>query len=276
MGIAASWKKISISVILAAGLVGCGSVRDISSELTVTNGKVISEGEYPEVILLHDPAAGAICTGTFIKDDTVLTAAHCTMQGKEIDKTSGKVNHTIYWAEVVADGEKRKAEKIAASTAIYRNPLWDEEFKKQQVNKYDLAIVEFPPGTAKATARISSQKVKEGDTLTIVGYGLNYVPKSKTEIDKTSAGVKRMGTNKVSNLYRGFIYFSGATETTTADGTTVNASMGDSGGPLFIDGNLAGITSGGGRDLFGRGASLYIDLQTEESKAFLGGLGIKY
>lgn len=63
----------------------------------------------------------------------------------------------------------------------------------------------------------------------------------------------------------GFIQFTGVDSTTTADGTDSSSASGDSGGPLFINGKVAGVTSGG----FGRTRSLYIDLWSAESQAFL-------
>lgn len=245
-----------------------------TSNIKVSNGKEIADTEYPSVIMLFDQAKGGLCTGTFISDDTVITAAHCTMGSNDID-AKGKVNHTLYIAKLI-DIKQKKIEKLATSVAVYRNPAWDAEFKKQQVNSYDLGLVVFPKGTAKEVSQISGEIAQQGEKLTIVGYGLDYVPKDAKDVDPSSVGKKRIGYNSVLMLKDGFIYFSGAVKTTTADGTNANASMGDSGGPLFIDDKLAGITSGGGRTLFGTGASVYIDLQSDISKAYLQGMGIEY
>ena len=265
-----------LSVALAVGmLVGCGRASDTKSHVKVSNGKDIAETEYPAVILLFDQTKGALCTGTFISDTTVITAAHCTMGSNDIDAKTGKVNHTLYLARVI-DIKQKKLEKIATSVAVYRNPQWDAEFKKQQVNKYDLGVVVFPAGTARGIAQISSDTPAQGDELTIVGYGLNYVPKNEKDIDVSSVGKKRLGHNSVAQLQDGFIYFSGAVKTTSADGSNANASMGDSGGPMFINDKLVGITSGGGRTIFGTGASVYIDLSSDISKDFLRTLKIEY
>jgi len=255
-------------------LFGCGQAYNINSTEKVSNGKDISESEYPSVILLFDQTKGALCTGTFISDTTVLTAAHCTMGSSDIDLKTGKVNHTLYLARVI-DIKQKKLEKLATSVAVYRNPKWDAEFKKQQVNKYDLGVVVFPKGTAKGISELSSVSPTQNDELTFVGYGLNYVPKNEKDIDTSSVGKKRVGYNNVAALKDGFIYFLGSVKTTTADGSKANASMGDSGGPLFINNKLSGVTSGGGRTIFGGSASVYIDLSSDVSNEFLDLMKIK-
>ena len=265
-----------LAVSLALGMmVGCGRASDLKSTTKVSNGKDITETEYPSVIMLFDQTKGALCTGTFISDTTVITAAHCTMGSSDIDAKTGKVNHTLYLARLI-DIKQKKLEKLATSEAVYRNPQWDAEFKKQQVNKYDLGVVVFPKGTGKGISELASETPAQGDELTIVGYGLNYVPKDEKDVDVSSVGKKRVGFNSVAALQDGFIYFSGALKTTTADGSNANASMGDSGGPLFVGDKLAGVTSGGGRTLFGTGASVYIDLNSDISKGFLHSMNIEY
>lgn len=245
---------------LAVTLWGCGAATETSST-KVTNGREVAEGEFPSVVLLFDQTAGAICTGTFITPTVVLTAAHCSMSGKvnsqgEVDLKLAIVN--------IKDQAKKEAEVVAVSTKVVRNPLWDKN--GGNVNSYDLGLVTFEPGVAQAVSEIAPQRAKVGDRLEIVGYGLNQATNLK---DPSSAGVKRTGTNKVVSLSQGFIQFDGANNTSKADGTNSSASSGDSGGPLFIDGKVAGVTSGGGWGGFFKTRSLYIDLYSPQSQEFL-------
>ncbi|MBQ49245.1 MAG: hypothetical protein CMP10_17845 [Zetaproteobacteria bacterium] len=264
-------KTLALSSLVLGSLIGCGQATQDSS-LTVSNGQDIDESEYPAVVMLYDAAKGALCTATFVTDDTVLTAAHCTMGGEVVDKKTGKVDHSIQLVRML-DPKTRKVKVLAESVEIYRHPKWDEAFKTKQVNEYDIGTIKFPTGTAKAVAEIGDTPSR-GDEITIVGYGLNYVPRNQNDIDPSSVGVKRKGTNDVSMLNGGFIYFFGNTKTTDGDGTNVNAAPGDSGGPMFNEaGQLVGVTSGGGR-LLGRGVSLYIDLKSEMSKNFLNSRGL--
>ncbi len=245
---------------IAASLWGCGQVTE-KSDVKVTNGREVKEGEYPSVVLLFDKAAGAICTGTFINPTTVLTAAHCSMSGSI--NAEGEVNIQLSIINI-KDAVKKEAEIVAESTRVVRNPLWDKN--GGNVNGYDLSLVTFAPGVAKGVSALASQGARVGDRLEIVGFGLNQA----TDLKNTnSAGIKRVGTNKVTNVALGFIQFTGADKTSKADGTNSSASSGDSGGPLFINGKVAGVTSGGGWGGFGKTQSLYIDLSSDSSQEFL-------
>ncbi len=91
----------------------------------------------------------------------------------------------------------------------------------------------------------------------------------------SGAGVKRAGTNSVGSVSGGFINFDGLPEADgeTTPGTLVASGSGDSGGPLFVSGQLAGVTSGGGLPRDGRGGyyatSKYVDVNSVYVKSFL-------
>lgn len=256
--------SLAFGSVLALNLTACGTASEETSNPSITNGRVIENTEFPSVVLLYDAKMGGICTGTFVSDDTVISAGHCTMSGK-IDaegNVAGKL--LLINARNIQAGD---VEVLAESVSAVRNPLWDKNGKN--VNKFDLSVIKFPKGTAKAVSPLATVKPKVNDQFVIVGFGLNQ---SKALWDSSTAGVKRVGANFVQAVTGGFIQFKGLSSTTTADGTESSASSGDSGGPLFINGKLAGITSGGAADWFGFGSkstSLYIDLSSPESKAFL-------
>lgn len=251
-----------LSLGLLGSLVACGTGPDqSSSDVKVTNGREVQEGEFDSVVLLVDQKAGSICTGTLIRPTVVLTAAHCSMTGS-ID-SEGNVRGELSVVKV-RDFAKKEVELIATSSRIVRNPLWDANGKN--VNKFDLGLVFFDKPLPFEVSELASRPAQVGDNVEIVGYGLNQ---SGNIFDSSSAGVKRFGTNRVQNLNDGFIQFSGANKTTTANGTNSSASSGDSGGPLFIKGQVAGVTSGGGWGGFGKTVSLYINLWSPESQAFL-------
>lgn len=262
-------KRILMSGLLSASSIlalnACGTQEEETSSQKITNGREIANDEYPSVVMLYDAKIGAICTGTFIADDTVISAAHCTMSGK-ID-AAGNVTGAKLAIVNVKNLALGQVELVAETVKMVRNPLWEKNGKN--VNKWDLSILTFPKGTAKAVSDLATAKPKNNDAFTIVGYGLNQ---SKNLFDGSTAGIKRIGSNNVQSVSDGFIMFKGQSATTTADGTKSSASGGDSGGPLFINGKLAGITSGGGADWFGLGSSstsLYVDLSSPESQAFL-------
>lgn len=254
--------QVSSIALSCSMLTACGQKptdRAVSS-IKVTNGSEISNDDFPGVVLLYDAKVGSICTGSFVTETIVLTAAHCTMGG-EIDR-NGEVDHELQLVEI-EDNDKSKARVVATSTRVVRNPMWD--FAGRNVNRYDLGLVFFEPGVAKDVLPIAAEPAEVGDEFVIVGYGLN----TSDMKDSSSAGIKRMGRNRVSVVQSGFIQFDGKNKTTSADGTDVAAGSGDSGGPLFIDDQIAGVTSGGGWGGFGRTRSLYIDLHSSTSRDFL-------
>ncbi len=243
---------------------GCGAPHADNSAVKITNGKTLTDADYPSVVLLYDASAGALCSGTFINSTTVISAAHCTESGKVAsDGTVSGASLSIIKVQNLAAGQ---ASLVATATKLVRNPLWDKNGKN--VNKYDLSLITFPEGTAEAVSQIATVEPSAGDKLTIVGYGLNQ---STNLQDGSSAAVKRIGTNTIKDVSEGFIEFTGANKTTSADGTNASASAGDSGGPLFVNGKVAGVTSGGGAGgIFSSSSeSLYIDLNSPESQAFL-------
>lgn len=256
---------------LAMFLGACGSAPQ-NSDIKITNGSEIKETEEPGVVMLYDKSKGAMCAGSFIDDQTVVTAANCTMSGKVENSKTGRVNLTL---SLVRPVEGKKLEFVADSIEVYRNPMWDDEFERQQANMYDLGVVRFPAKTAVEFKKISSVGAKRGDEVSMVGYGLNYLPKRGETPNPESAGVKRVGYNKIDMTGQGFLYSYGQTDSTDASGQNANAAPGDSGAPLFLEGQLVGITIGGGRVL-GRGISLYVDLHSKTSKAFMKNLGYDY
>lgn len=252
--------------VFALGLLGsltvsCGKLQtQDQSSLKVTNGTEISNSEFPAVVLLYDEKVGSICTGTFVTETIVLTAAHCTMGG-ELGE-NGVVDHELKIIEL-DKSEEKSAKLVATSSKVIRNPLWDAAGRN--VNRYDLGLVFFEPGVSKGIRRISRDPAEVGDEFTIVGFGLN----TSNPSDSSSAGIKRKGVNLVSEVSGGFLQFVGKNKTTNGDGSDVAAGSGDSGGPLLINGEIAGVTSGGGWGGFGRTRSLYIDIHSDTSREFL-------
>lgn len=192
---------------------------------------------------MHDPAQsstvgiysqapnskmGSLCTGTLIKDDIALTAAHCIPSG-------GVKPVVIFNPDLhAANPTVERAEAVAV------NPQWRANAGKG-MDQGDIALVKFgggiPSGYQKATVAASDSAIKTGQTVTLAGYGINNAQ------TKTGAGRLRKADVKISDSRPG------KTEMILDQTHGRGACHGDSGGPAYINKNgkmiLAGVTNRG-------------------------------
>jgi secreted trypsin-like serine protease len=255
--------KILGTGLLASALIGCGSSAH-NSETKVTNGREIGESTHPSVVLLvmqTDEGQG-ICTGTFVNDSQIVSAGHC-VEGLDA------ANPALYVVTINAQGQY-----VATAKAVnfVRHPSYNIRLG---VSPYDVSVINFKADTAPAVSALATRAPSAGDTLTIVGYGNNVNEFDRWgDLTGSGAGVKRVGTNTVDSVSGGFIHFLGLPEANGKMdlGTLVSSGSGDSGGPLFVNGKLAGITSGGGLRSDGRGGyvatSKYVDINSRYVKSF--------
>jgi len=222
---------------------GCGSQTGVeSSQLQITNGFEIPNDEFPAVVLLliEGPEGRRICTGTFINDHQVVTAAHCVAQ-------LANRMPAIYYAQTLEDKGQASYVIRAQARRFMIHPSY-EPSANPDIHPHDLAIVDFPISTAPAVASLSPLTPQFDALVTIVGYGdeRSYLDKNGVQSGQ-GAGVKRYGTNKVQNVADGMLSFAGlpAKDDSIAAGQWAASGSGDSGGPLFHQGRLAGVTSGG-------------------------------
>ena len=223
------------AVIALSLLNGCVARKAATTSSTkVTNGTQISENDYPAVVRIS--IGNFACTATFVTKNIIITAAHCVASGDPV------------FQGITAD---RVAVHPAYTTGVSPN---------------DLAFAQFPRDIAPAVAVIRATPPKVSDPFEIVGYGLNDT------VSKTGAGTKRVGKNSVQDLSQGFISFEGTAFAGDGSGTDSASGSGDSGGPLFINQQISGVTSGGsvGGD---RKASMYVNLHAPANLEFIRKLG---
>ena len=217
----------------------------------VINGKLTNK--YPGVVLLAREEGEYIvsrCTGTFVSDSTVITAAHCVGDSQ---------TSMLVFVEDCAGGSDPV---IANSTAVYHHGFTAEDFDaavtpaaQNNLFKLDLAIVTFPPETATTFRELSAKRVDVDDEVHFVGFGVEFAPDHR-DADKTIKFEnikKREGRNTVTEESMTYakgtdniaIIYDRNLAVSQAKGEYSNIAQGDSGGPLFLGDNLAGVTSSG-------------------------------
>jgi hypothetical protein len=244
----------------------CGSGTQENSAGKVTNGITVKGQNFPSAVLLISVSkeGESICTGTFVNDSQVVSAGHCV---EGLSRTRPNL--------IVATEKDGQIIPLARALSWARNPNYSFN---QGVSPYDVSVINFPAKTAPAITPIAAAAPEAGETFTIVGYGdnQNFLAASGA-LSGAGAGTKRAGSNRISEVASGMISFVGVTGTTAIEGLTqgqyVASGSGDSGGPMFVKGQLVGVTSGGGisqtQDGLELAISFYVDLNSPASKEFL-------
>jgi hypothetical protein len=176
----------------------------------------------------------------------MLTAAHCIDSSK---------NGGIYFVPGDApDLTKSNFKRIKASSAFHLGLTFDdfddEVAVEDRVN--DIAVIVFPAETAPAVTGIAPTRPALLQRVTMVGYGAtqlvdedieNVIPRKR----EGSNVVRRSTGNGFSDLLVEVGFVSAEQSADGArDGSTAMASKGDSGGPILVDGAIAGIASRAG------------------------------
>ncbi len=263
----------TLLIVTACGQQGQNGVS--SSNTKVTNGTAIGESKFPSVVMLYLLGAAGeagICTATFVNDHQVISAGHC-VEGQDTKKP------TMYYVKHSVDEAGKPSMKIGARAISYvRNPAYKIDGDDNGINGNDVSVIDFPANTAPAVSEIAAKAPASGDDLTIVGYGNNETYLDMyNQLSGDGAGSKRYGTNKVREISEeGMILFVGVLGQVEGleSGSLVSAGAGDSGGPMFVNDKLVGVTSGGGMAKLKDseqyiGVSRYVDLNSTVSKTFL-------
>lgn len=200
---------------------GGGAGTGTGTCLKVVNGIVAPQ--IPGVVMLWT-GDGGLCTGTFLGDNVVLTAAHC-IDGSPTGNI--KVNGRIPSIAAFHAGKTGKA-------AFYNRP------------SLDIALLLFPDNTSRLWRKVASVPPKAGDEMIVTGYGQTNVVK-----DNPPDGKVRSGRNTVAEVDAEgalFYYDSPMSFTGVPLGDESMSGRGDSGGPVFVGDGVGGLTSGGSVD----------------------------
>ena len=171
------------------------------------------------LVMLKSGEPSGVCTGTIVRADLVLTAAHCVINGAP--------DEVVVFQKAGVPGQGLAT--VPHSIGIIGFPDYDPAQKGMRPNK-DLAFVVFKPQTFAASPKASFSKTpaKIDQDVTLVGYGDTGIRDSDS-----NPQLKRFsGHNKVSNILS---KYGSAIEilTSKVGFTTSGSGQGDSGGPLL-------------------------------------------
>ncbi|WP_413584461.1 S1 family peptidase [Bdellovibrio sp. HCB274] len=214
--------NLLVSGLLAtAALVACAPANQngtvtADGNSQVIGGDLVKPGSrvMRSTVGLYDPKAGALCSGTLIAENMVLTAAHCVAGDPKA-------------LQVHFNNEMKKStqEQIRKVDAGFVNTDYDPQRKE---NTADIAILRFkgglPAGYAPAKRLKNSGALVQGIQVVIAGYGLN-----RSWVIKSGAG-----TLRTTELVVADPNFS-ATEAMLKQSLKRGACSGDSGGPAYLD-----------------------------------------
>lgn len=208
-----------ITILAAAsllGIAGTSGVLGAGTAAALTNGTPVS----PEDETATGVVQVASCTGTVVAPQWVLTAQHCV----EVPN----LQRTVYTG-TTREQQHREENKFTSDYAVW-------------APHGDVALVHVTDALPQRLIReVRHTPVSFGEQGRVYGWGagtgetLQY---AHAAVGKTSSGVRPQESQHDAFLVQ---YLDEAT-----------AGRGDSGGPLFIDGKVAGVTSfkapqGGGR-----------------------------
>ncbi|UYL08943.1 trypsin-like serine protease [Bdellovibrio sp. SKB1291214] len=230
----------------------------------IINGTEVQELDSiaPHLVAVYDSENMAVCTGTLIAPNIVLTAAHCISTKAQ----NLKVVFGLNMDEMLSAREPDiKDLYVHNVSAVKVHPKWNLEKNEEKANDWhDLAVLKFkgnaPEGFIPAEFLTDLNVLQPGVTAYVAGYGVNAVESRNVNADEKLLPGEESFCDEKGCVY---VKFSGdgllrwtLAPIATLEGTELRLDEqnsgtcgGDSGGPAFVlkDGRyqLFGVTSRG-------------------------------
>lgn len=261
-------QSISLALVSTFCVTACDSSEsEDPSSLKLTNAIEGDDAAFPAVVQLMSKSENnsRFCSGFFVNEYQVLTAAHCV-------KDLGSDLPDLY---LIAGGNPMFEHRSAKALRYFVHPDY-EQGQQQIANPYDIAVIEFPAGSAESSIRLSSRPASVNDAITLVGYGSDQnVAGVSSTATGTGTGIKRYGQNSIKALADGILSIVGVDRTRPGlhKGQYVATAQGDSGGPVLLNAEVIGVMVAVDVRLGGAGkvssVSYAVDLKSSSSREFL-------
>lgn len=174
-------------------------------------------------IIMVDDTSGdpiGVCTGTLIRSDIVLTAAHCVLSS---DKK--KLNFIVYFGDSLLDFSQLGSYRSATLAAAHED--YTDGTSK---NAYDIALIkingDIPQGYGPVAMLKNSDFLKDGTEFIAAGFG-----RSK----RYSRSSKEDGTGQLRSVKLSITDLNFSETEFRSSSWSRGVCMGDSGGPAYVE-----------------------------------------